>query len=155
MSVPDTVNILTFWFSSASLLTIFLNTKTHFWKWKNIIRFLHSSLFSTRISLTLDNTWMENAIQSRLFECIRNTSSKRFTFELLLNFYISSNFVRVWNSFGNKYKVLKVRRIHSWQCIKLSIPSFFVNFAIGGSICIICLKKLFDNHFSDWVVTVT
>ena len=39
---------------------------------------------------------------------------------------------------------------HSWQCIKLIIPSFFVNFAIGGSICIICLKISISSGAKDW-----
>ena len=86
MSVPDTVNMSTCWFVSASFSTIFRRTKTNFWKWKSIIRFLHSSLFSTRISLTLDNTWMENATQSRLVEGICNTFRKRLTFELVIKF---------------------------------------------------------------------
>ena len=86
MSVPDTVNMSTCWFVSASFLTIFRRTKANFWKWKNIIRFLHSSLFSTRISLTLVDTWMENATQSRLVEGICNTFRKRLTFELVIKF---------------------------------------------------------------------
>ena len=41
-------------------------------------------------------------------------------------------------------------KFHSWQCIKLTIPSSRVNFAIGESINIICLKIICDeNVFSN------
>ena len=92
MSVPDTVNMLTFWFSPASFLTICLNTKTHFWKWKNIISFLYSSLFTTGKLQSHADAWMKFANQLRLFECICNTFYKRFTFELLKEFYIHRSF---------------------------------------------------------------
>ena len=33
-------------------------------------------------------------------------------------------------------------KLHSWQWYKLIIPSFFVNFSIGASLYIVCLKHL-------------
>ena len=76
----------TFWFLSASSFSIFFGTKAHFWQRENIIRFFHSSLFATKITLALVDAGMENADQSGLFECICNTFSKRVTFELLTEF---------------------------------------------------------------------
>ena len=42
-------------------------------------------------------------------------------------------------------------KIHSWQCIKLRIPSFCLNVTIGGSICIMLLKTIyFNNHIFEF-----
>ena len=45
-------------------------------------------------------------------------------------------------------------KFHSWQCIKLTIPSYFVNFAIEESKCIICLQNEII-HCSDFNNTVS
>ena len=85
-SVPETVNMKTFWFLSASFFSIFLGTKAHFWQRENIIRFFHSSLLATNISLALVDAGMENADHFGLFECIGNTFCKRLAFKLLMEF---------------------------------------------------------------------
>ena len=46
-------------------------------------------------------------------------------------------------------------KIHSWQCMKLTIPSFFVNVTIEESICIICLKTIYFNNYIFEHILVT
>ena len=97
-------------------------------------------------------TMLEWRVQTN-FDCWKvyathSESESHLNFEL--NFYYCFHFVEhIWINECFKTKSW-VRKIHSWQCIKLRIPSFFLNVTIGGSICIIWLKTIyFNNHIFE------
>ena len=51
MSVPKTVNMTTFRFTLASVVTIFIEAETYFRQRKNIVSLFQTSLFSTDVFL--------------------------------------------------------------------------------------------------------
>ena len=84
---------------------------------------------------------MKDTIEPRLFKCVCNTFNLRLTLILLWSFECVKD-----NIYVDIISYKKSQKLHSWQCCKLIIPSFFVKVAIGASLCMVCLENLDYIH---------